>query len=424
MQKKFPIIGWADLPSELTHARAFANIQRSGVNVIMTCREPQAAIRQQLDLAAEHGLQAIVWDARFRASHAPDWRDKALAAVREYGQHPALFGFFVADEPRRERFESVTRMVALLRSEMPDRIACVNAFGSGCWGMDSFFEYAEEYARVIKPSFLSFDCYPLSRIPEKSDAMDLYHADCGIEWPELGAYYRDCYWEAWETFRLVGWKYDLPLWGFAMSAPHKHSIWDYRPVTEGTVRLEAFTGLAHGIQALQYFTMTRFPVAAFEDGIIDLRGEPSVRFDMFQRVNHDIGVLGSIVKDLTCGRVFHTGPLTSACCRFVTMPEKCYTSHRPVSRLGGDPVIVSFLKGKDKGYMMLVNRNPGRSGRVEIEIETGWRPIEILKQNGAESAPLAASFCVDLEPGDGRLFRLDQTAPISAPARAAPPSAL
>jgi hypothetical protein len=297
-------------------------------------------------------------------------------------------------------------MVALLRSEMPDKIACVNAFGSGCWGMNSFFEYAEEYARVIKPSFLSFDCYPLSRIPEEAAGVETYQADRGIEWPELGAYYRDCYWEAWETFRLIGWKYGLPLWGFVLAAPHKHSIWDYRPVTEGTVRLEAFTGLAHGIQALQYFTMVRLPSADFEDGIMDLKGEPSVRFGIFQRVNHDIGVLGSVVKDLTCRRVFHTGPLTSACCRFVTAPGRAYSSHRPVARLKGDPVIVSFLRGNDKNYMMVVNRNPGRPGRVEIELEAGWRPVEILRENGAESAQLVPSFRVDLEPGDGRLFRL------------------
>jgi hypothetical protein len=42
---------------------------------------------------------------------------------------------------------------------------------------------------------------------------------------------------------------------FPLATPRQHSIWFYGPVTEGAVRLKAFTGLAHDIQALQYFTL-------------------------------------------------------------------------------------------------------------------------------------------------------------------------
>jgi len=98
----FPIIGWVRLPEELTREDVFANIERSGVNVFMTCSDSPEAIRKQMDLAAEHDLQALVVDPRFSAADKPGWEDRARAAVAEYA---ACFGFFVRDEPGRGEFE-------------------------------------------------------------------------------------------------------------------------------------------------------------------------------------------------------------------------------------------------------------------------------------------------------------------------------
>jgi len=404
----FPIIGWAQLPAELPREEVFANIERSGVNVFMTCSDSPQAIHAQLDMAAEHGIQALVVDPRFSPTDEPGWEDRARAAVEEYAEHPAVFGFFVMDEPVRGNFECVARMVAILRTERPDKPAYVNGLGWGCRGTDCFMEYVEEYARIIKPPFLSFDAYPISTIPPDAETSAFYQADRGVEWPELGAYYRDRYWEAWETYRLVGWKYDIPLWGFVLATPHEHSFWFYGPVTEGTLRLEAFTGLAHGVRAIQYFTLPTIPNDGWDDGILDPEGEPSVRFEHFRRVNRDVARLGPVVQDLACTRVFHTGPLTSNCCRWATVRGPRDSSHHTIARVDGDPVIIGFLKGNGKRYAMIVNRNPARRGRVVVEVQKGWSAVEISKRDGRTERPLTPKFNVELEPGDGRLFRLEK----------------
>jgi hypothetical protein len=75
----------------------------------------------------------------------------------------------------------------------------------------------------------------------------------------------------------------------------------------------------------------------------------------------------------------------------------------------GDPVIVSFLKGDDKRYMMITNRNPGRRGRVVVEMQAGWQALEVYKLDGITETPVDASFHVGLEPGDGRLFRFERS---------------
>ena len=406
----FPIIGWAQMPKELTKPEVFANIASSGVNVFMTCSDSPEDITAQLDLAAEHGIQALVVDPRFKATDKPGWQDEALAAVREYADHPGTYGFFVRDEPGRGEFEREGRMLALLKKERPDRVAYVNGFGWGARGADCFTEYVEEYASVMRPEFLSFDAYPISKIPDDPEASHHYEADRGVEWPELDAYYRDRYWEAWETYRMVGWKYDLPLWGFVLATPHHHSIWRYGPVTEGTIRLEAFTGLAHGIHALQYFTLPTVPFENWDHGIIDPDGAPSVRYEHFKKVNRDVAALGPIVQELKCTRVFHTGHLTSNCCRWATVRDNQDSSHTGIARIDGDPIIISFLKGESGLYAKIVNRNPARQGQINVELQAGWNALEISKEDGKTERSLDTIFDVVLESGDGRLFRLERTA--------------
>lgn len=404
----FPIIGWAQMPKELSKPEVYANIAASGVNVFMTCSDSKEDIVAQLDLAAEHGIQALVVDPRFRATDKPGWEDATRSAAREYADHPATYGFWVRDEPLRGEFEKEGRMLTLLQDEWPEKVAYVNGLGWGARGADCFTEYVEDYARVIKPKFLSFDAYPISKIPE-ADEHPNYEADCGVEWPELGAYYRDRYWEAWENYRMVGWKYDLPLWGFVLATPHYHSIWRYGPVTEGTIRLEAFTGLAHGIHALQYFTLPTIPRENWDDGILTTEGAPSVRYECFKNVNKDVAVLGPLVKALKCTRVYHTGPLTSNCCRWETVRNDRDSSHVGIARIDGDPIIIGFLKGESGRYAMIVNRNPGRKGQVKVSLQKGWSAAEISKDDGKTELALESEFDLACEPGDARLLRIWQS---------------
>jgi hypothetical protein len=407
----FPIIGWQEMPKELTLPEVYANIAESGINVFMTCSDSQEDIRAQLDLAAKHGLQALIRDPRFKATDNPGWQDKALAAVREYGDHPATYGFYVRDEPVRDEFEREGRMVALLKKERPDKVAFVNGLGWGSRGADCFMEYVEDYARIIKPEFLAFDSYPISLIPDDADTSEFYKIDRGIEWPELKAYYRDKYWEAWETYRLVGWKYGLPLSGIVLATPHHHSVWRYGPVTEGTIRLEAFTGLAHGICALQYFTLLNHPydVDNWDHGILTQDGYPSVRYNFFKNVNRDIAKLGPIVKELTCTRVFHYGPLTSYCCGWSAGRHSRDSAHVGVARVEGDPAILGFLKGNAGRYVMVVNRNPARFSRTSITMQEGWTANLIDIENEVQETQLKDVFELNLKPGDGRLLRLEHT---------------
>jgi len=403
-------MGWAELPDALITREAFAAIGACGITLVMAGGEPDR-IRRQLDLAAEAGLGVMVCDRRFTDLAVEDWSAGGRALIADFAAHPAAVAALVMDEPQVEHLPLVRDKVAFLRDQAPGWLPWVNAYGFSRRGGDDFADYVDRYARIIQPPMLSFDHYPICRMPPASLRGRIYdvEADCGYEVPELQAYYRDGYWSAWETFHAAGRRYDLPLWGFVLATPHQHTVWSYGPVTEGTIRLEAFTGLAYGARAIQYFTLPSMEASGYEYGILDPWGGPSPRYELVRRVNRELAVLGPLVAGLRCVGVYYTGALTSGTRAFTAVRGERDSPIEGVARIDGDPVMASHLVGPEgERHLILVNRSPARWAEVEVTFAGEWGFVEIVKSLGR---PNPATFAktrriVSLEPGDGKLYRL------------------
>ena len=424
---RFPVMGWCSIPEELTRPDVFAAIRDCGINLIMTTGAGGGAtgptgtavpIRRQLDLAAEHGLKAIVCDRRFNPVKNPandDWKRAVDTALAEYRAHPAAAGFYVFDEPvvsdpsSRCGCEDVGPMVAYLTQQAPDKLAYVNALGFGSRGANSFPEYLDRYLSLINPQFLSTDCYPLTSLPDENIFPGYVDDDAGLRIVELDAYYREAYWEGWEIQARAARTWKKPLWGFVMAIPHTHSRWFYGPVTEGTIRLEAFTALAYGAEAIQYFALpTHTTNSYYEDGILDADGRPSLRYELFRRVNRDLAILGPLVAELQMQDVYYRGYIPSGGKRFRFGRYAGDESHRPLAHLDNeDNLLLSFMDGKDGArYLFVVNNHPARRTRVRLSLETGWTFREVIKHTGAFTDNLSGTHLANFEPGDARLFRM------------------
>ena len=424
---RFPIMGWCSIPDELTRPDVFRAIRDCGINIIMTTGAGGGAtgptgsaepIHKQLDLAAEHGLKAIVCDKRFNPVKNPcddAWKREADIALAEYCSHPATAGFYVFDEPvvndasARCGCEDVGPMVRHLAQQASDKLAYVNGLGFGSRGMDSFSQYLDSYLRLIDPQFISTDCYPLTTIPDESLFPGYVDDDAGLRVPELGAYYREAYWEGWEIQARAARATQKPLWGFVMAIPHTHSRWFYGPVTEGTIRLEAFTALAYGSQAIQYFALPTHTTNSFyEDGIIDAEGRPSVRYESFRRVNRDLAILGPIVTALSMRDVYYRGYIPSGGKRFRFGRFPGDESHRPLAHIdGNENLLLSFLDGAaGERYLFVVHNHPARRARVRLSLESGWTFREVIKHTGVFTGSLGGQHLANFEAGDARLFRM------------------
>lgn len=424
----FPLMGWCSVPERLSRPDVFAAIRDCGINLIMTTGAgggstgptgvPEA-IRRQLDLAADAGLKAIVCDRRF---HPPlpgetGWRERADAALADYRGHPAAAGFYVFDEPtfepvykNRARVDEVALMVRHLIERAPDKVAYANALGFGCRGKECYEEYLAAFLDTIQPQFISADCYPLTTIPNAAVYPGYFADDCGREVPELNAYYRDAYWESWEIQRAQSRaRSGLPLWGFVMAVPHSHAHWHYGPVTEGTIRVEAFTALAYGAQALQYFSLTTPDSPLYDHAILDPDGRPSIRYDLFRKVNRDIRLLGNALAGAVSKAVYFTDRPPSGCRRFRRGRWPGDSSHRPLATAEGDPLLLAFLEGADgTRFLLALNPHPARRARCRFALDAGWNAAEFNRNNDTWQSQTQSSWVASFEQGDAKLYRLTE----------------
>ncbi len=92
---------------------------------------------EMLELCRKYGLKAIVMDA------TPE-----MAAQLRVS--PAVWGYYVKDEPAEEQFPDVGEKVAAFRRADPTHPAYVNLMA---------WMNLEQYLRIVRPDFLSYDYY-------------------------------------------------------------------------------------------------------------------------------------------------------------------------------------------------------------------------------------------------------------------------
>ena len=187
--------------------------------------------------------------------------------------------------------------------------------------------------------------------------------------------------------------------------------WHYRWPTEGEVRWEAFTALAHGISALSYFTYWTPGTAhtepwSYHNGIILADGTRGEKYEIVRAINQDLQRLYTGLElPLPDGRspadphksvaVYHTGDEVDR----LAAPFKAFGHiHSISSGDGGDPRAVIGVFG-DGSRFMVVNKNHDEPVTVIIGSDAPlWR---LNKTTGAwEPCNGTHTFA----PGDGELF--------------------
>ena len=156
-----------------------------------------------LDACQAAGLKAIVSDAR---TSAYDWnavddakaRTNVASLVAEVGQHPALYGYYLRDEPGAGMFPGLAKVAALIRELSPGKWPYINLFpdyaNSGQLGTPNYAEYLERFVATCHPSIISYDNYSLM--------------DDGTV--------RESYWTNLEAVRAAARKHDLEFWNIVL----------------------------------------------------------------------------------------------------------------------------------------------------------------------------------------------------------------
>ncbi len=281
---QFVIMAWGQAPPD---ARLLKGMADCGFNL--------AGFAAPADLDAVHraGLQAIVSaeaTSGYDFSQTLDPLDverRVNAFARRVGRHPALFGFYLQDEPPARHFAGLARVAAALQKAAPGKLPYINLFPDYATaeqlGSENYALYVEEFLHLVHPPFLSFDHYALF---------------------EDGTL-RPSFFSNLEVIRSAGLKQAIPFWAIILGNCH----FTYAEPSDAGLRFQVYSALAYGARGICYFTYFTPDIGNYRLAAIDAHGNKTETWTKLRRLNLEIQALAPVLKNLKSIGVFHTEPL-------------------------------------------------------------------------------------------------------------------
>jgi hypothetical protein len=319
----FPIMGWDDVPND---PAVLKKMHDCGLTVAGFV--PPAA----LDACQAAGLKAIVSDPRVRGY---DWqkvdaieaRKRVTELIQEVRNHPAVYGYYLRDEPPSSFFPGLATVSSVVKELHPGVWPYINLFpnyaDASQLGTKTYDEYVEKFIAECNPPVLSYDHYALFE----------------------GGGMRGEYFANLESVRRAAVKHKLPFWQIVASL----GCLNYREPSMTDMRFQVYTSLAYGARGLAYFKYFTPAVGNFRNGPIDYFGDETPMWPIMRHINLQVGKLAPTLLQLTSDRVYHFGNVPAGC----TGPDdKSLVKAIPGSMLVGD-----FTHSDGSRYIMIVNKD-------------------------------------------------------------------
>ncbi len=319
----FPILAWDNPPND---PAVLKRMHDCGITVAGFVHS------SALDNCHAAGLKAIVSDVRLSDY---DWenvdanvaRARVTEVVNEVRNHPAVFGYYLRDEPKAAFFPGLATVAGIVKELHPGAWPYINLFPIYCppfaLGAPTYDEYVEQFVAVCKPTILSYDNYSLM----------------------AGNQLRPGYFANLESMRRAAQKHNLPFWNIVLASAH----FNYREVTEADFRFQAYTSLAYGARGLAYFKYFTPAVGNYRNGPIDQFGNETPTWRSMQHVNLQIAKLADTLLKLRSDRVYHFGEIPEGC----VGPDE----NSLVKAARGPMLVGEFTHEDGSCYVMIVNKN-------------------------------------------------------------------
>ncbi len=312
-------------------------------------RDDPARMTALLDECGRNGIRLILDDPRcgwIGASADPEgYRARFAELLSEFGLHPAVYGYYVGDEPRPTQMADAKAAVRMQREMAPDKVPFVNfnPYHDGNeknLGGLGFDRWVDEFVKESGLQQLSYDRYSQMNPPDP--------AESGIH-----EYYKSL-----NYFMAAARRNGIPLWVSNLSVGH----FRYRCPKEDDFRWQLNTSVACGAKCVWWFFFyMRLSRINYRVAPIDEHGRRSETYEWLSRVQltfqHQFGALfANLIHDETWHALKAYGDY----------PLLRYNSHPLIKQVTCDhnlPALVSFFHLPDgTKYMALVNNSQTESG--------------------------------------------------------------
>ena len=368
----FTISFWCGPPAKFATLERYQEIKDAGFTVAFPpCSGSTTETnRKILDFCQAVGLKAFISDSRIPVDGASDPKVRAGidSLVADYSKHPALAGYFIADEPGPGAYPALGGVVDYLREKDPKHFGFINLLPLYApeWAIGKDYEaYVRGFAEKVKPPLISYDNY-------------------GFAAGDPGAFFNNL-----ATVRKVSLETGVPFWNIILSTQHG----PYRNLTEGELRFQAMNTIAYGATGMMWFTYWS-PAEAdksfeWKHALINEDGSRDPHYEMVKTVNHASQALGSELLKAESIDVF---------------TAKAWS--KPQIRIDADARVGLFRTPDRKLIAMIVNGSWEKPLTTDATLRDGISKAEVFDAaSGKWNLVAGSAIHIDLPAGGAMLVR-------------------
>jgi len=348
---------------------------------------------KELDVALRHGLRAQLHDGLINVSSLddPERRAQLDALIDRVKKHPALYSYFIVDEPSARDFPALARLVDYLRQRDPGHLAYINLFptyanneqlGTSGDTVTAYKEHLRQYVEIVKPALISYDHYQFA----VGGDGDQYFLNLAL-------------------IREYAMQAGVPFLNIVQACSWHPSM---RVPKGDEVRYLVYTSLAYGAQGISYYVYCH---PGHEGGIAHLEDySPTPLYYVLSKVNREFVAIASQLQPLMSLGAYHLGMVPPGA---VPLPADApFRLDPPVAPMAYKPP--EPVKGMLLGFFGPRSGKPTHVVVVNLDYAAGTTttvvgpgPLQIFDAASARWRDAGGSRAkVRLRPGGGRLLRV------------------
>ena len=374
---EMPVIAFIGIPDRDTSEENFQSFSECGFSVSLSTYPSLDLLVKACRYADKYGVKVL--------GRCPEMVSNPTLAAQTLKRERGFFGYYLQDEPSVPEIQERQKEIERLRTIDMTHVFYINLYP---YYRESWVEpatKAKTYPEYLKAASatscqqLSFDFYPIMT--------------SGI---------RPTWYHNLEMIRQESLASGKPFWGFVLSVPHEvpFTPGTYYPTpTMGSLRLQIYSNLAYGAQAIQYFTYWTPSSSRFHyhDAPIDKEGKKTVTYPLVQKMNKELKTVSKLFHGAKVLSVHHLGSIPQGTTRQTEMPVNI----RSLKIVGRQGAIISQLEKDGHRYLAIVNKSHENTLTVRTKARNKT-PRHLTKSLSEEL--MKSSYTVNA--GDLLLFKL------------------
>ena len=309
---------------------------------------------QELDNAQKQGVRALLHNGLISPAVLADPAKRAEldALIDRVKNHPAMYAYFIGDEPNSARFPEIGKLFAYLREKDPAHLAYINLFPTyatneqlGNQGdvVTAYTEHLKQFVAVVKPQLISYDHYHFG-----------VGADGGQYFLNLGLI-RDAALQAGVPFLNI---IQAATWDPGMRIPHT-----------AEVRFLVNTSLAYGAQGISYYV---YCCGGHLGMLANFDGSPTPLYYGLKHPNHDFAAMATQLQPLKSLGAYHAGTKAQGAKLLPTDApfrlDPPVANQEPVTNMPVEGFVLGYFgpQGGQPTHVVVVNLDYGKPAQTTL----------------------------------------------------------